>query len=127
MPQYVIERQYLLPIYEHLLIEAPNLDAACREALDEFAHPWSEAAEQDFDNARTGEITRAVELPDPVPRPLWEDDDLSDYPLSRLLYSSGLEPLSIPAEFVGDDSETANWPKRPSALSAAAKLAEGDT
>ena len=44
MPRYVIERQYLLPVYEHLLIEAPNFETACREALDEIAHPWSENA-----------------------------------------------------------------------------------
>ncbi len=45
MPRYVIERQYLLPIYEHLLIEAPTFDAACHEALDEIFHPWEDDAE----------------------------------------------------------------------------------
>ena len=48
MPRYVIERQYLLPVYEHLLIEAPNFETACREALDKIAHPWSENAKDDF-------------------------------------------------------------------------------
>jgi hypothetical protein len=40
MPRYVIERQYLVPMFEHILVEAPSFDAACREAIDEFAQPW---------------------------------------------------------------------------------------
>jgi hypothetical protein len=50
MPRYIIERQFLLPVSEHLLITAPNFKAACREALDDIANPWKEDA-QDFDNA----------------------------------------------------------------------------
>jgi hypothetical protein len=66
MPRYVIERQYLLPVYEQLLIEAPNFETACREALDEIDHSWSENAKEDFENARATTITEAVELPESV-------------------------------------------------------------
>jgi hypothetical protein len=99
MPRYVIERQYLLPVYEQLLIEAPSLDAACREALDEEAHPWSEDAKEDFDTAGPVIVTRAVELSD-RPRFGFEGNDEPD-PVSpgNALYSDGLDPLPIPAEF----------------------------
>jgi hypothetical protein len=102
MPRFIIERQYLLPVYEQLLIEAPNLDAACREALDEDAHPWSEDAEEDFDTASPVVVTRAVELPE---RPLigfGENDDPNLISLGNALYSAGLDPLPVPAEFAGD-------------------------
>ena len=39
MPIFVIERQYLLPVYQHLVIEAPDLAAACKEAI-EGEHDW---------------------------------------------------------------------------------------
>jgi hypothetical protein len=103
MPRYVIERQYLLPVYEQLLIEAPNLDAACREALDETAHPWGRDAKEDFDNARPVTITEAVELPEAQ-----VGQEAEHTGLGYLLYHSGLDPLPIPAEFAegaADDPE----------------------
>jgi hypothetical protein len=99
MPRYVIERQYLLPVYEQLLIEAPNLDAACREALDEDAHPWSENAEEDFDTASPVIVARAVELPEQLPFGFGQNDDSNLISLGNALYNAGLEPLPIPAEF----------------------------
>ncbi len=101
MPRYVIERQYLLPVYEQLLIEAPNLDAACREALDEDAHPWSEDAREDFDTAGAVIVTRAVELPDRPPVDSSANEELDQISLGDALYSLGLDPLPIPAEFAG--------------------------
>ena len=97
MPRYLIERQYLLPVYEQLLIDAPNLDAACREALDEIAHPWSGNAEEDFDNARPATITEAVELPEAL-----VGDDAEHSGLGHLLYTAGLAALPISPEFSGD-------------------------
>ena len=102
MPRYVIERQYLLPIYEQLLIEAPDLDAACREALDEDSHPWSENAEEDVDTASPVIVTRAVELPEPLSFGFVEDEDPCLTSLGDALYSAGLDPLPIPVEFAGD-------------------------
>ena len=32
MPEFVIERQYLVPMYQHIVVEAENLDAACKKA-----------------------------------------------------------------------------------------------
>jgi len=99
MPRYIIERQYLLPVYEQLLIEAPDLETACREALDEIAHPWSENAEQDFDNSRPVTVTEAVELP-VVVHPELEAGECWGHPgLGELLYHSGLDLLKIPEEF----------------------------
>lgn len=107
MPRYVIERQYLLPVYEQLLIEAPNLDAACREALDESAHPWGEDAKEDFDNARPVTITEAVELPKAQ-----VGEEAEHAGLGHLLYTAGLNPLPIPPEFANgdaDDGETVGF------------------
>src|SRR5713101_1167825 len=98
MPRYVIERQYLLPVYEQLLIEAPTFEAACREALDEIAHPWSENAEQDFDNARLVTLTQAVELPEELAPESQVCDEADHAGLGHLLYTSGLDALPIPAE-----------------------------
>jgi hypothetical protein len=107
MPRYVIERQYLLPVYEQLLIEASSLDAACREALDEFAHPWGGDAKEDFDNARPVTITEAVEFPEAQ---IGQESEHAG--LGYLLYHSGLDPLPIPAEFVegaADDPEVVGF------------------
>ena len=101
MPRYVIERQYLLPIYEHLLIEAPSYHDACREAVDEAAHPWGEDSKQDFDNARPVTITQAVQLPDRThPRLIVDEVDYAS--LGYLLYHSGLDPLPIVPAFAKD-------------------------
>ena len=29
MPKFVIERQYLVPMYQHIVVEAENLEEAC--------------------------------------------------------------------------------------------------
>jgi hypothetical protein len=34
MPKYVIERQYLLPVYQRLVVEADTPEAACGEAIE---------------------------------------------------------------------------------------------
>jgi hypothetical protein len=98
MPRYVIERQYLLPVYEHLLIDAPDFETACREALDEITHPWSENAKDDFENARATTITEAVELPESGFPELRASDE-GQAGLGTVLYDSGLDLLPIPAEF----------------------------
>lgn len=105
MPRYVIERQYLLPVYEHLLIEAPDFENACREALDEIAHPWSENAKDDFESARATTITEAVELPASIFPELQVGDEEGQGGLGTVLYHSGLDPLPVPAEFREADRE----------------------
>ena len=32
MPKFVIERQYLVPMYQHIIVEADNLEEACEKA-----------------------------------------------------------------------------------------------
>ncbi len=102
MPRYVIQRQYLVPVYEHLLVEAPTLAAACREALDEDAQPWGDNAEEDFDSAGPVTITRAVQLLEPPPLGLDSKVNPTPSALSNALYGSALDPLLIPAEFTDD-------------------------
>jgi hypothetical protein len=101
MPRYVIERQYLVPIFEHILVEAPSLEAACREALDEYAQPWGDGAEIDFDNARPTTVTQAVEIPECRFPELRSREDEDRHVLSHVLYDAGLYLLPIPAEFSG--------------------------
>ena len=100
MPRYVIERQYLVPIFEHILVEAPSFEAACREALDEHAQPWGDDAEIAFDDARPTTIAEAVELPETL-QPELCPENADRYILSGLLYDSGLDLLPIPSEFPG--------------------------
>jgi hypothetical protein len=98
VPRYVIERQYLVPIYEHILVEAASLEAACREALDENAQPWGDDSEIDFDNARATTIAQAVELPEML-EPELCPDNADRYVLSDYLYCCGLDLLPIPRTF----------------------------
>jgi len=61
MPRYIIERQYLLPVYQHLAVEAPDLGSACRDALDDGEHDWKDAQE-DYESTRPTTIVSAVEI-----------------------------------------------------------------
>jgi len=62
MPKFVIERQYLVPMYQHIVVEADNLEVACERAVSgEIA--W-DSHEMDSDNARKTTITNAKAIPD---------------------------------------------------------------
>jgi hypothetical protein len=39
MPKYVVERQYLLPVYQRLVIEADTVEEACEKAVDHDDYP----------------------------------------------------------------------------------------
>jgi hypothetical protein len=99
MPRYVIERQYLVPMFEHILVEAPSFDAACREAIDEFVQPWGDNVAPDFDNARAVTITQAVAIPENLFPELRSRENEDRHILSQLLYDTGLDPVAIPPEF----------------------------
>src|ERR1051326_1888810 len=60
MPQYVIERQYLAPVYQHVRVDAPDLETACREAIE---HDDWEDSKEDYENSRETTIVCAVEIP----------------------------------------------------------------
>ena len=92
-----------MPVYEHILVEAPSLEAACREALDDSAQPWGDNSKLDWDSSQATTIAQAVELPEIEPELSPENAEGCD--LSLLLYDSGLELLSIPAEFAREDAE----------------------
>jgi hypothetical protein len=98
MPLYVIEREFLVPVYEHVLVEAADLTSACREALDEHRCPWGDDAEMAYDDARPVVIAQAVELTEALSAELQEGDEIDRSTLSDLLYHSGLDLLPIPTE-----------------------------
>ena len=82
MPRYIIERQYLLPVYQHLAVEAPDLDTACREALDDGEHDW-EDAQEDYESSRPTTIISAVEI---ASEEEWVIATKSQYERSGLMY-----------------------------------------
>src|SRR5437588_10888510 len=100
MPRYVIERQFLVPMYEHIFVEAPSMKEACRRSVDDYAEPWGGAgATIDYDNARPTTVAQAVEIPEDMLPELRSRDDADNYDLSLVLYDSGLDLLPIPDEF----------------------------
>jgi hypothetical protein len=103
MPRYVIERQFLVPMYEHIFVEAPDLGTACRQAVDDYAQPWSDNAKLDWDSADPTTIAQAVEVPEDLFAELKSADDADHRDLSSVLYDSGLALLPIPEEFAESD------------------------
>jgi hypothetical protein len=83
MPKYVVERQYLLPVYQrHLLpvyqrlvIEADTIEEAFEKAVD---HDDWQSAEEYGDGARRTTINAIKLVPD--------DCDLDQFSLGEFLY-----------------------------------------
>lgn len=50
MPQFIIERQFLLQMYQHILVEADDLSAACASAVEN--DDWT-GLREDYECART--------------------------------------------------------------------------
>ena len=98
MPCYIIERQYL-PVYQHLAIEAPDLDTACREALDNGQHDW-EDAQKDYESSRPTTIVCAIEI---VSKEEWVIANESQYERSGLMYDGSHELIEIPRELTEKD------------------------
>ena len=106
MPRYVIERQFLVPMYEHIFVEAPSLAEACRRAVDDYAEPWGEdGAKIDYDNARSTTIEQAIELSDDLFPELRSRADADNRDLSLVLYDSGLDLLPIPEKTIDPAQE----------------------
>jgi hypothetical protein len=99
MPRYVIERQFLVPMYEHIFVEAASLEEACRQALDDYTQPWGDDTKLDWDSARSTTISQAVEVPEGLLPELRSTQDADQHGLSVVLYDSRLELLPIPNEF----------------------------
>jgi hypothetical protein len=62
MLKFVIERQYLVPMYQHVVVEAENLEEACVKAISDDIH-W-DTQEMDCDSARATTITEAKMVPE---------------------------------------------------------------
>ena len=99
MPRYIIERQYLLPVYQHLAIEAPDLDTACREALDDGEHDW-ENAQEDYESSRPATIVSAIEI---AGEEQWAIANESQYERSGLMYDGSRELIEIRPAFSEKD------------------------
>ena len=99
MPRYIIERQYLLPVYQHLAVEAPDLGSACRDALDDGEHDWKDAQE-DYESTRPTTIVSAVEI---ASEEEWAIATKSQYERSSLMYDGRHELIKIPREFTERD------------------------
>ena len=114
MPKFVIERQYLVPMYQHIAVEAESLEEACKTGISDDID-W-DTQEMDCDGARRTTITGAKLVPhgyqvspersliiasgDPKGRPL---DMLS---FATFLYENLAEPgplLEIPEQFTDEE------------------------
>jgi hypothetical protein len=62
MPKFVIERQYLVPMYQHIVVEAETLEEACTKAVRDHID-W-DTQEMDCDSARATTITEAKIVPE---------------------------------------------------------------
>src|SRR5215472_6044254 len=62
MPKFVIERQYLVPMYQHIVVEAETLEEACKKAISDDID-W-QTQEMDCDSARATTITAAKVVPE---------------------------------------------------------------
>ena len=114
MPKFVIERQYLVPMYQHIVVEAETFEAACELAVtDDIA--W-DSQKMDCDNAHKTTITEAKVIPDgydvdPLRHGLVADADPGAHPLdvvslATFLYEDEAKTgprLEIPAKFTNDE------------------------
>jgi hypothetical protein len=62
MPKFVIERQYLVPMYQHIVVETETLEEACKKAGSDDID-W-DTQEMDCDSARATTITGAKLVPE---------------------------------------------------------------
>lgn len=103
MTKYVIERQYLLPIYQRVVVEADSVEEACQKAID--YDDWADAVE-DRDGARETTIAAVKRIPEGV---VIADLDFdpedpstqSTASLSRFLYEGDTSSIhsDVPAQF----------------------------
>ena len=113
MPKYVIERQYLVPMYQHIVIEAENLEKACKKAISDDID-W-DTQEMDCDGAHDTTHTNAKVIPEgydvDLQRVLIASRDPRDLSLDMLSLATFLYEneektgprLAIAAEFTSDE------------------------
>src|SRR5579884_631883 len=91
MPIYAITREYQLPIYQHVIVEAPDFATACCKAIE---HDDWQSSNEDYDDCGPTYLTAAVCVPE---HRAGEDP-------GSLLYSD-LPALDIPAEFADENEQ----------------------
>jgi hypothetical protein len=114
MPKFVIERQYLVPMYQHIVVETETLEEACKKAISDDID-W-DTQEMDCDSARATTITGAKLVPDgydvrPDRSLIIASGDRKDLPLDMLsfatfLYENAAETgplLELPEQFTEEE------------------------
>jgi len=114
MPKFVIERQYLVPMYQHIVVEAETLEEACKKAISDDTD-W-DTQEMDCDSARATTITAAKVVPegyeaDQAHSLIVASRDPRGLPLDMLSLATFLYEdegktgprLEIPAKFTDDE------------------------
>jgi hypothetical protein len=114
MSKYVIERQYLVPMYQHIVVEAETLEEACKKGISDDVD-WG-TQEMDCDSARATTITAAKIIPegyeaDQIHSLIIVSRDLRGLPLDMLSLATFLyvdeaktgPHLEIPAKFTDDE------------------------
>ena len=103
MSKYVVERQYLLPIYQRLVIEADTVEEACEKAIDHGN--WEDAVE-DGDGARPTSINAVKRIPANVNVADLDFDpedptSQNTYSLGRFLYEGDASTIhgDVPVHF----------------------------
>jgi len=100
MPKFTIERQYLVPMYQHIVVEAENLEEACKKAVSDDID-W-DTQEMDCDSARATTITAAKVVPEG-----YEADQVHSLIVaSRDPKSLPLDMLSLAAFLYEDEART---------------------
>ncbi len=93
MPKFVIERQYLVPMYQHIAVEAESLEKACKKGISDDID-W-DTQEMDSDGARATTITGAKLVPNgynvsPERGLIVASGDLKGRPLDMLSFATFL-------------------------------------
>ena len=114
MPKFIIERQYLVPMYQHIVVEAETLEEACTKAISDD-NDW-DTQEMDCDSARATTITAAKVVPegyeaDQAHSLIVASRDPRGLPLDMLSLATFLYEdegktgprLEIPAKFTDDE------------------------
>lgn len=100
MPTFTIERQYMVPVFQHITLEADTAEAAMREALDEDKHDWDEGAgaKTDYESARETYVSAC-----------WAGDEA--YPMEESEGTIGVrEGFAIPLDIGDPEARAAAQP-----------------
>jgi hypothetical protein len=98
MPKFIIERQYLVPVYQHILVDAPTFEAACEKAVSDGID-WTND-KVDYESAGATTIRIAKEAPEGVDT---EQDLVEKHAttFANFLYDGATPELQVPHDFTG--------------------------